>query len=315
MRGGNGTAVRETVFLFGAGASHGARDIIPEQPPLGPQLYGVLAHIYPNSWGRLPDNAQERFERGNFEDGMEVIYEKYSHIIPELMRQLSVYIIQFRPNSGRSLYCRLIRYLRKNDLLQTVLFSTLNYDCILEFSMLRQGVGISYFDEGDTDRVPVWKLHGSCNMFSRNVRATSGVHYTKDVVFEGRLEAWLDIGTVVEKCLVNQGLAPAMCLYMRDKPLQISPSVIEQLQRSWRESILKAKNVFCIGVNPLSEDQHVWGPLGEMAGHLCFIGNEQAFRKWVGGHRTGPSEFLGRYFHESFSELERRLGENEPHRG
>src|SRR3990170_7499469 len=41
------------VLLFGAGASFGAGDILPERPPLGRQLFGELARCFPSSWGGL----------------------------------------------------------------------------------------------------------------------------------------------------------------------------------------------------------------------------------------------------------------------
>ena len=131
--------MRDVVFLFGAGASYGAGDIVPEPPPLGTQLYGALSHVYPKSWGAVPKEAKQKFEERNFEDGMEIIYEKYSTAIPQLMREMAVYLIQFRPSSGRSLYSRLARTVQKNSLLPQVLFSTINYDCVLEFSLLGLG--------------------------------------------------------------------------------------------------------------------------------------------------------------------------------
>lgn len=287
--------MKEIIFLFGAGASHGTGYIIPGRPPLGSQLYQFLCEIYPKSWGAFPKEIRNKFEKENFESGMGELYEEYSQLIPKLMREMAIYLVQFRPVSDESLYCKLASYLRQANQLPLVLFSTLNYDCTLEFSLLRQNISISYFDEGNKKAVPIWKLHGSCNFFSKYVQA-SGILYTKDVVFEGGLEAKLDIGSVVEKCLVNQALAPAMCLYMRGKPLQISPSVILGLQSAWKGQILNAKKIFCIGVKPWPDDFHIWGPLGETKATIFFAGDEEAFSKWISIHRKGPSMFLSSCF-------------------
>lgn len=302
--------MRRIIFLFGAGASFGAGDIIPERPPLGSQLYSSLATIYPHTWGDLPAEVKLKFEADNFESGMGTLYERYSQVVPQLIREMAVYLIQFRPSSAHSLYCNLIRYLRDNNLLHQTLFSTLNYDCILEFSLLRQGINITYFDEGTEHTFPVWKLHGSCNMFSKDVKA-SGILYSKGVVFEGGLEAYMDIGTVVEHCLVNQALAPAMCLYMKGKPLQISPSVILGLQNLWRNQITEAGKVFCIGINPWPEDDHIWAPLSQTQAHLYFVGDRDSFKAWTSKYRSGPSEFLAPYFHPGYELIERRLLVNE----
>lgn len=298
--------MRDIVFLFGAGASHGAGNIIPETPPLGSQLYSALTTIYPDTWGALPTEIKDKFVSVGFEVGMGDLYERYSHVVAELMNQLAVYLIQFRPATGSSLYCKLIKFLHQHDLLVRTVVSTLNYDCILEFSVLAQGIGITYFDAGIGMELPVWKLHGSCNMFSKNVKA-SGILYSKGVVFEGGLEAYLDIGTVVEKAIVAQALAPAMCLYMRGKPVQISPSVISKVQQMWREQVAAANKVFCIGVNPWPEDGHIWDSLKLTQATLYFLGDQDAFKKWTSMHRSGPSEFLGTQFHTGYEQIERAL--------
>jgi len=225
------------------------------------------------------------------------------------MSQMAIYMIQFRPHSGSSLYCRLIKYLHEHNLIYSTLFSTINYDCIIEFSLLGQGISISYFDEGQENKsVPVWKLHGSCNMFAKDIKA-SGILYSKDVVFEGGLEASLDIGTVIENCLANQSLAPAMCLYMRGKPIQISPFIILHLQCLWAYQIFNCKKLFCIGVNPWPEDKHIWEPLSSTHAHIYFIGDHEKYDRWISEKRNNPSEYIGSSFHEGITLIERSINE------
>lgn len=157
---------RDLIFLFGAGASHGADDILPESPPFGSHLYDKLARVYPGYWGALPEDIRQVFRR-NFEDGMQLVYDRISVIIPELMRQMAIYFVQFRPASGQTLYCRLIDTLNMRGSLEPVLFSTLNYECVLELSLLGRRIQFNCFDPIDTNpNVPVWKLHSSCNMFA-----------------------------------------------------------------------------------------------------------------------------------------------------
>ena len=139
--------MRDIVFLFGAGASYGAGDILPESPPLGLQLFGELARIYPGSWGALPGDVHDALS-ANFEIGMAMVYERLSPAIPQLMREMAVYFVQFRPATGRTLYCRLIDFLESVPLLDRVLFSTLNYDCVLEFSLLQRHKSLNLFQPG-----------------------------------------------------------------------------------------------------------------------------------------------------------------------
>ena len=305
--------MKSIVLLFGAGASYGAGDIIPEQPPLGFQLYKRLAEIYPSSWGVFPSTLKVNFEE-NFEAGMEIIYKDHSQNIAELMQQMAVYFIQFRPYSESSLYCKLIQDLQNIGLLNAVLFSTLNYECVLEFSLLNQGFSIAYFDKGEeSNQVPVWKLHGSCNMFSKNFALSQGVKFTRGISFGGGLQALFDVGTVVEKCLVDTGLPPAMCLYMKGKRLQVSPAIIERLQVDWQNAVMNCQAVICVGVNPLPEDSHIWRPLAETEAHFYFIGSEEAFLEWRQDYRSNPSEFLGSHFDQGYPILLRRLKQYESH--
>lgn len=293
------------IILFGAGASYGAGGIIPETPPLGFQLYEELERIYPNTWGSFPEEYKIEF-RKNFEDGMGLIYENYGGAISQLMRELAVYFVQFRPHSSKSLYSKLITYLVEIDKINDVLFSTLNYECVFEYSVLNQGLKISYFDKYK-DTVPIWKLHGSCNMFSQGLQAGPGVKYGTGVVFEGGIEAYLDSNKVVEECLVKSGLAPVMCLFMEGKPLQVSPSAIKQLQERWSKEVLNAEKIFCIGANPLPEDSHIWNPLSKTQANFFYIGEEKRFQEWASSNREGPYEYLSSYFHTGFIKLKNKL--------
>ncbi|MCI0564090.1 MAG: hypothetical protein MN733_36910, partial [Nitrososphaera sp.] len=193
-------------------------------------------------------------------------------------------------------------------LMDRVLFSTLNYDCVIEFSLLETGRAVSYFELPSDSQIPVWKLHGSCNMFSHSVRASKGVTYTAGVVFEGGLEAFLDSNRVIEHCLIETGLAPAMALYMEGKPNQISPSVIKKLQTLWAESVMSATAVIGVGVRPWPVDKHIWDPLAKTSSPLWFIGDAKEFDAWANAVRVGPTLYLGSRFNEAYPKLLERIG-------
>jgi len=282
---------KDIVFLFGAGASYGAGGVLPEQPPLGCQLYSILERIYPGSWGGLPVEIREVF-KSDFEHGMQLVHDRVGGAIPSLMREMAVYFVQFRPHDRATLYCRLIEDLHKNGLLERVLFSTLNYECLLEFSLLHHGHGIAYFDEGTGNQVPVWKLHGSCNIFSHGVQAGPGIAYGTGVVWEGGIEAFLDSNLVIQRCLVETALAPVMCLYMHGKPLSVSPAAIHGQQKAWAERVDAASVVVSIGVRPLTGDDHIWKPLASTSAQLYFIGDSTVLDQWSKPNRTGATEHL-----------------------
>src|SRR5687768_14554101 len=165
---------KRVVFLFGAGASFGAGGIVPEPPPLGGQLFRILASHYRRSWGQLPADVERQMEE-DFEAGMAMVYERHSMAIPLLMREMALYFSQFRPQSRSSLYCRLAKDVE--DHIDALAFATLNYECVLEYALLEAGASIDYFGNDDNGAATVWKLHGSCNMFSHQLHASEGVFY------------------------------------------------------------------------------------------------------------------------------------------
>lgn len=294
---------KDIVFLFGAGASFGAGGILPEKPPLGIDLYKELERIYPSSWGSFDLNIKKEFYE-NFESGMGIIYDRCSAGVPQLMQQMALYFIQFRPfQKGSTLYCKLIQALDDMGILGKVVFSSINYDCVLEFSLLLQGRNVSYFAEGDENTIPVWKLHGSSNMFCKNVKMTRGVSYSKGVIIEGGVQPFLDIGTVVENCIGNSGLSPVMCLYMRRKPLQVCPSVIVSVQKRWQELISESSRIFLIGINPLTEDYHIWDPLKKTDSPLYIIGRKDRYEQWAKKYGKKNFEFLSQRFNAGFNKI------------
>lgn len=294
--------MRDIVFLFGAGASHGAGGIIPEKPPLGSALFSELARIHSGSWGSLPGPMKAMFG-DNFEKGMAEVYQQAGVAIPQLMREMAIYFAQFRPVTSDCLYRRLVRDLKGSRMAQRSIFSTLNYECALEFSLNAEGETISYFEQEPVKSWPTWKLHGSCNFFSKELQASPGVFFGTGVIVEGGIQALPSIDDVLRHCLVETALAPVMNLYMQGKPLAVSPSVIRQIQAWWTQAILSASKVVVVGVYPNMEDDHLWKPLSETQAQLLFIGAEKAFQDWLAAHRQNHSLYLGSRFSDSYDKL------------
>lgn len=294
--------MRDTLFLFGAGASFGAGGIIPERPPLGSRLYSELERIYPGTWGGLPHETKSKF-RENFELGMQEVYERWGIAIPQLMREMAIYFIQFRPISEECLYRVLIRTLRKAGLERRTIFSTLNYECVLEFAIVSENGGISYFEENPSEAIPVWKLHGSSNFFSEGITASPGITYSTGVSFEAGLRALGSIEEVIHHCLVETALAPAMSLYMRGKPVAISPQTLATLQTWWAQAVYAAKNIVVIGVHPNAEDVHLWTALASTNANLFFVGDTEAVESWRKQYRSGPTKVIGTRFSSAISDI------------
>ena len=293
------------VILFGAGASWGGGDIIPEHPPLGSEVYNELARCYPRSWGAFPPTISQTF-KDNFEAGMQVLWDKHSQVIPELMQQMALYFIQFRPRApGTTLYCALINEIKRHGRTHDILLSTLNYECVLERAISLQGLAVNYGDfPPASDSITVWKLHGSCNMLPQGISATRGIRFTRGVTFNTTVRVTLDLNEAAAYCLGDNALPPVMCLFMQGKPSQVSPGTIVAIQEAWHALVAKAKKVAIVGVHPNEEDAHLWDALGNTPADLFYIGDVKAFENWCARNRRNkPFEVIGTKFKEGFNQL------------
>ena len=292
----------QLIVLFGAGASFGAGATVPHAPPLGGQLYSELARYDPKGWGDLPEAVRHEFGQG-FEAGMQAIWDTYSQGIAGLMRHMTLYLAQFAPDGSKTdLYSRFVEQLASRGVTSNVLFSTLNYECVLELSASGLGLRVHYWqDDLESGAIRVWKLHGSCNFLSKNIQATRGALFSRGVGFEGGLQA-VTPNDAVAYCLTNQGLYPAMALYMASKPVQIGQAVIHSLQKQWGDYARAAKRLLVVGVRPYPDDGHIWEPIAECAGAVGYVGPKGDFGSWESTCRTGPSTWLGARWNECVDE-------------
>jgi hypothetical protein len=291
-------------ILFGAGASYGVGDIVPERPPLGNQLFAELARCFRGSWGALPSEVALLFAE-NFEKGMALLWERFSPSVPALMQHMAIYFVQLRPRSpGATLYCRLVRAIEAAGARERVLLSTLNYECLLEHSIWHASVPVNYGDFPNRDGITVWKLHGACNLLPEGIAATRGVSFSSGVGFGTAIRPAKDLNEVLEFCLGDNSLPPVMCLFMPGKPIQVSAGSISAVQAAWREKVLTADRVAVVGVFPNVEDTHVWDTLAKVPGELVYVGAAEPFEKWVAEYRSGrPARLLAERFDAAFDSL------------
>src|ERR1019366_900710 len=89
-------------ILFGAGASFGSGNVNPYPPPLGANLYADLAEQFPQSWGSLPSEIAEVFEKNQFEEAMVAIWATPSALVQQLLIDMTIYFSRFRAGATRS---------------------------------------------------------------------------------------------------------------------------------------------------------------------------------------------------------------------
>jgi hypothetical protein len=297
----------KSIVLFGAGASYGSGEIIPEPPSLGNKLFTKLASLFPNTWGALPERLNQSFER-DFELGMEEMWnsETFSQFIPDLIKNMAYYFNAFRINPDmNNLYLSFIKDIKSN--IKKIIFSTLNYDLLLEISLGINGIKTSYFsDTPNEGSALVWKLHGSPNFLQEGIEGIqspahgSSISYTSGIYSSSGLKA-VDPTKAQDYCASITPFYPAMSLYMKSKINQIGHEPIAELQKRWKTRILNAKNVLIIGVKPYSSDTHIWDPLTTTEARIGYLGNLELYEQWINNGRDEKStEFLGRRWEQCY---------------
>ncbi|MFW9889627.1 MAG: hypothetical protein ACFFER_15670 [Candidatus Thorarchaeota archaeon] len=286
------------ILFFGAGASYGAGSVYPKPPPLGAQLYNELRSRFPKTWGHFPQALHNEFAE-NFEKGMGVLWQSGSHASPVLMQDMAVYFSEFTLSISRDdCYSTLVDLLVSKGLIEDCVFSTLNYDCLLEIALSMAKRRILYFNRKvvDSSDSIMWKLHGSCNFIPENIRATRGVSFGSSVTWNPDLRA-VNPPEVKAFCYGNTALYPALAIYAKDKPVQIAPGIIRHIQNWWAEAIAQSSQIVVVGVNPYPDDNHIWNPIATSSGRLLYVGNEKAFKRWSAEYRSSnESIHLGNRF-------------------
>ncbi len=292
----------KNLFLFGAGASYGSNDVNPYSPPLGNDLFHKLNEFEPHHWGRFPSEIVDLFNL-NFERGMGEIWDKYSTHTADLMQSLGRYFSNFTVGS-ENLYYRLISSLKKTGKDKECLFSTINYDCLIEDASIKNGYKIDYnpkFNQ-NSQAISILKLHGSCNFITAQLNA-SNIRFSKGIVFEGGIKP-IPFPSVRSYFSGNTSLPPVMSIYARNKPLQVSPNTIKQIQNVWQDYIQTVEQIFVIGLNPNIEDSHIWDFLTKTQAKIFYIGNEVDFDQYTQNHRDSKENlFINTTFETSFMDL------------
>lgn len=290
------------VVLFGAGASFGSGDVYPKPPPLGADLFPVLRRLYA-TWREIPEALSNIFQK-NFELGMADVIEKHGFAIAPLMREMAIFFSIFGISKGaNNRYLKLVKAAATH---RDIVWSSLNYECLLEIAGSQLGHAINYFKDpaaNGSKELPVWKLHGSCNFRVTGLDATRGVQFGTGVIFGGGIEP-IDPQKVREIYQGSTALYPAMALYAHKKPVSMSPAPIQEAQQRWAAHVRNSVRLVVVGVRPNPDDDHIWQPLAETPGEVAYVGSKELFDEWSAKYRAPrPSLHLG----ESWSLCESAL--------
>ena len=260
-------------FLTGAGASHGAGNLVPKRPPLGDDLFKELAGRFPHSWGSLPSKYANLLCT-EFESGMQQIWERRLDCVQELMVDMACYFSEFYPSSDKSdCYSQLVTAIAEGKWLDRVAFATLNYECVLDVAANRAGLKIAYSAATPPEgNLLIWKLHGACNLLPSAQVYT--MRFNAKSIFDGPVQP-VNLPMVRKRYQV-EGLAvpPVMCGYMPGKPTQVAPRFLTQIRKQWAEWMKEVDVVAIIGVRPNLSEDYVWKPILYCQAEVWYVGGK-----------------------------------------
>lgn len=296
-----------TLFLFGAGASKGSLDCIPYSPPLGCQLFNELQKaggIARTICDDLADGFQQDFEKG-----MDVFFDKRNEDVTAFLREMAKYFAQFEPGSS-NLYKRLISALSGSK--DKFVFSTINYDLLIEIALNQAGFAISYSGlPVPKNNFPVIKIHGSCNFLPKvRPRQIRGVQF-KVPKTAGILDARVRAVTpqeVIEFCRTEDSIAPVIAMYGGLKWVPYCGPFVEEQQKCWQHEAYRAKRIFIIGVGVHTRDTHIWEPLAKSTAWLGYVGDEwPKFYRWANDNKRERVDFVAERFEDAIPVIASRM--------
>lgn len=269
------------VFLFGAGASNGARN---QSPPLGSQLHGYVSGYLRQSWSELgileePKDVRHELKRHlsdavSYESLVGKLLGTGQNDLLKKLNLLMAYALTPPINNDprvdnafietKDVYDNFLTIkFRDSEELKTTSFITLNYDCLLERAICRslfkgpqhgemqclcKHVNCQLTDNGSG--IEVLKPHGSINW----------VHDTSDYAntingrwtpIEERIEpdgvlSWKNI-TRVHSPIGHEDIVIAH--YVRGKKPQANPGLLEKIRELALARVQEASSIVIIGVH------------------------------------------------------------------
>lgn len=283
-----------TLVLLGAGASHGSEpDRTHKVPPLGNDLFSALSELGGVA-SRIPDDIKDVFGQG-FELGMELFNERIDVQLQAFHRELSSYLADFVPSTN-SYYIQLLRLFTGRN----VIFSSLNYDMMLEEAAAMLGMSVSYGLERLPNTVRVIKPHGSINfwpdtpheMFKNCTFSGDGTTLIAPVKPVTRLAA-------KQRCGVDTSFSPAISMYAKGKKVSICPDFVQDQQVMFSIACRRASRIIVVGVRVVSEDSHIWEPILNSGSEVTYFGNsadESELRAWAVAENRKNVNFVNGYF-------------------
>ena len=315
--------VSKKLVIFGAGASFGSEK--GNVPPLSDSLFNKLVESNPYSWGKIDLEMASVFQN-NFERGMKKLVEEYPHILVKAQKSMADFFAKFLP-TNKNLYVKLA--LRIKDRRWTGSIATLNYDRLLQLSLMELGLK-QKFDHGIFPEVQVCYPHGCCNFFCEGITATNGVSINGNaIIFGGNGQISFGNGGVINfgsdgittrgnsikivngyldiSSELNTAFPPVMSYFIPSKFTTSCENFIENERNRFSILVANANDIVIIGTKIRNEDKHIWNPISQTSARITYCaGNDgRKYFKWAKTNRLHYQDdsVLNGYWDENFDEI------------
>ena len=290
-----------TLVLLGAGASYGSEpDVGSRTPPLGDYLFRELCKLEGVA-SRVPEDIKAVFDQG-FELGMALFYERMDVQLQAFHRELSSYLADFVP-TPQSYYVKLLQLFRGRN----VIFSSLNYDMMLEEAAQLIGMKVSYGLDRHPSAVRVLKPHGSINFWP-----DLPPEMFKNCTFSGCGSALtapvrpLDRKSAKHRCGIDTSFSPAISMYAKGKKVSVCPDFVRDQQTMFAVSCRRASRIIVVGVRVIAEDLHIWEPILNSGAEITYFGadlDEFELRSWADENGRKNVFFVKGFFEKAISDI------------
>lgn len=290
------------LMLLGAGASSGSS--AHRVPPMGAGLFKELQLFNPSGWGALPASISSHFV-ADFEQGMSELASSRPHDMPILQRAMAAYFFNFLP-SNDSLYLRLAERIKRTDWKGAV--TTLNYERLLEISLLHFGIQPVVDTEPSVGQIEVCLPHGSCHLFCEGVQASpTGVSFSGvGVTFDGQVVA-VSNPDQYQARINGNSVPPVMSYFEPNKTTSSGTSFIKRQRDRWRALADSAETIAIVGVKVRPRDAHLWSAIARSNARVVFCAGQSAgeeFHQWALAERPNKqNKILYGYFADKFDEI------------
>jgi hypothetical protein len=305
------------IVLLGAGASTGSCDsrfgssTTLRTPPLGSRLFDELEAIGGIA-SSLPASLKVLF-RDDFEIGMARLIEDQRADVMQFQRELAHYLALFTPGIN-NVYITMLKALGHTR----VIYSSLNYDLLLELSAALLGHNVTYSPLKQDGTLRLLKLHGSVNFWPETrpimLRNVSVINLSNEGSEIGAPIKVCNQFETLLRCKTENSLAPAIAVYAQGKPVRVSSSYVSQQQVWWASEVAAATTIFVVGVRVNPADLHIWDVLGKTRSRVTYFGfseeDRRAFIQWKSTWNKRNAFFELADFTKSVPMMKHKLNSN-----